>query len=46
MSSLTFYLPVISQFLIAAISFVIVCKELNIEQTAQINLLFYYFFMG
>ena len=26
--------------LIAAISFVIVCKELNVEQTAQINLLF------
>ena len=32
-----------SQFLIAAISFVILCKELNVEQTAQINLLFYYF---
>ena len=40
MSSLTFFHPAISQFLIAFISaifFVIKCKELKLAQTAQIN---------
>ena len=41
MTSLTFLPPpAISQFLIAAISFVIDCKDLNVAQTAQIDQLF------
>ena len=41
MSSLTrFCHPAISQFSMAAVSFVIACKELKIGQIAQINQLF------
>ena len=39
MSLLTFCLPVILQFLIAAIIFVTDCKELKLAQAAEINLL-------
>ena len=40
MISLAFFHPVISQFLIAAISFVTDCKELKIAQTCQNSQLF------